>query len=155
LNSGLLLTHGQVHAPQSAGHETQVSSLPQLLFGQLAQAPQSCAQVPQFSAPLHSPSGHMGPQAPQSPGQFWQVSNPLQIVSPQTSPPQPSVQSCGQVAHDSWASQTSSPQPGQTPQSCAQPMQSSLPLHIVSPQNEHTSQSAGQLWHDSVMGSQT
>ena len=73
------------HAPQSPGHDWQVSPLSQSLLPQ--QAPQSPGHDVQVS-----PLSHwlLPQQAPQSPGHDLQVSSPPQLLLPQISPAPPS-----------------------------------------------------------------
>src|SRR4051794_18566701 len=73
-------------------------------------APQSLAQVEQFSVPLQLPSPHDGGHTLQSLAQFEQVSVPSQTASPHTTGHAP--QSSAQLRHVSPSSQVSSPHAG-------------------------------------------
>ena len=76
------------------------------------QAPQSAAQVEQFSLPLQLPSPQNG-HAPQSAGHVAQVSPASHVPLGQTQ----AAQSAGQVQQSSPAPHVPSPQYGQAPQS--------------------------------------
>ncbi len=149
------------HAPQSPGHEEQLSLVPHFALPQVSahspqsdrqveqpspagpshfpsphvvgQAPQSAAQVAHVSLAPQAPLPHDDGQAPQSDGHPAQPSDSPQVPSPQRSTHMP--QSFEHVAQLSEASQAPSPQlAGQTPQSRSQLPQFSGDEQVPSPQ---------------------